>query len=429
MLRIEGLSAEILTRIVENFPVSDQMSFRLVSKRFNHVISPRVFRDITVYTDRSSASHHPFPSSICPFITCLTIEVVDYQELDEAEWRDEVEDRWTGYNMSHNPVYHSRRHNTQAWAVYERCRRDLQINTIRSMTLLSSHLKSMLQLRQLSITDAEGEVRTEDYSNGRCNILNCPHQNYDHTVLAVPLIPGLQSLGMTVMSLVMRGLPDMVGRLPSLVISSPTASDFMHSGFHYNALVTPPAPLMLRSSLFVSVVSSLTRLTLQLLYDDCLERQFFAKHGESHVSQMLSRATNLVQLKIEMRRDYGNQFGSLADFRAILHGCAFHRLRSLSISGFKSTEGELVAFTDGSPNLDTIEVESFTLIHGSWVAILDHWSMQLLKHLYLTDLCERSASRRNKVRRLCSRNGPAYSDLPDRLQKFLVTGVSNPFRS
>ncbi len=42
-----------------------------------------------------------------------------------------------------------------------------------------------------------GGVRTEDYSNGHCNILKGPHQNYDHTVQAVLLISGLQSLDMT----------------------------------------------------------------------------------------------------------------------------------------------------------------------------------------------------------------------------------------
>ena len=63
------------------------------------------------------------------------------------------------------------------------------------MTLLSSYLKQMLKLRQLWITDETREVRTEDYSKGRCNILNCPHQKHDHTVQAVPLISGLQNLG------------------------------------------------------------------------------------------------------------------------------------------------------------------------------------------------------------------------------------------
>lgn len=134
MSRLEGLSAEILPRIIERCPESDQISSRFVSKRLNDAISPRLFRDFTVYTDGSSAGHHPFPLAICPFITSLTLVVVDYEELDEAAWHDEVKDRWLGCRMSHNRVYHSRHHITQAWEVYERCRQDLQNNTIRLMT-------------------------------------------------------------------------------------------------------------------------------------------------------------------------------------------------------------------------------------------------------------------------------------------------------
>ncbi|KAL9023654.1 MAG: hypothetical protein Q9180_008155 [Flavoplaca navasiana] len=334
--------------------------------------------------------------------------------------------------MHHNRVYRNHRHRNQAWKVYKSCREDLESDTARSMTLLSTNLKHMLKLRQIRITDVTDELRTQPYSNSQCIIPNCQYQLYDHTVLAVPLIPGLQRLGVTVLSHVMRGLSDMLGRLPHLDISTPTGSHFMQSGFHYNALVTPPVPVMLQSPMFVSVVSSLTRLHLQLCYDEWLGRELFTIYGVPHVSQMLSRATNLVHLELEMVEDYENESSSLADFRAVLQNCAFHRLTSLSLGGLESTGAELLAFTDGSPNLDTIEIDSYELNQGSWAAILDHWSMhmQFLEHVHLINLFfERSASDLNEPKELCSEIGPESSDLQARIQKFILTGVSNPLES
>ena len=55
----------------------------------------------------------------------------------------------------------------------------------------------------------------------------------------------------------------------------------------------------LQLSSFVSVVSSLTDLNLQLRYDG------------PHVSQMLSRATDLIHREIGVVRDYESQYGSL----------------------------------------------------------------------------------------------------------------------
>ena len=55
----------------------------------------------------------------------------------------------------------------------------------------------------------------------------------------------------------------------------------------------------IQSSSFVRVVSSLTDLNLQLRYDG------------PHVSQMLSRAIDLIHREIGVVRDYESQYGSL----------------------------------------------------------------------------------------------------------------------
>ncbi|KAL8649087.1 MAG: hypothetical protein Q9226_005724 [Calogaya cf. arnoldii] len=226
----------------------------------------------------------------------------------------------------------------------------------------------MPNLRHVYLTDALKERREELYR--LCKIADCQYQGHDHTVLALPPISGLQTLGFKILSRLVEGLSRMRKSLPKLTITSAELGS-IHTGFHYDALVTYSAQVATQRPHFVNVLSNLKALTLQLLYSETLERAYFAGHNHFNVSQILAHANNLVSLDLSTEPDYGNDNESFPDFRRIFHNCAFPSLKTLTLGGFESTAPELIALTNGSPGIVKLVLSSHLLVLGTWRAILD----------------------------------------------------------
>lgn len=410
-----------------------QKALRLVSKEFSALVTPLLFESIAIPTDWVQ----PFPV-IIRHVRTLTLEVVDYEELDdEVKWANELQNRADGLNYPPNSLYSDVSHRAQAYNVYTGCREALQTNTTRCMTLLAGCLQNMSNLGHIYITDAVYEIRTHPYANRHCRLPECLFPREDHTILALAPISGLQTLAMKVLNGVTLELSRLNIRLPSLTIMSPF--DERDSGFHYNILSSEPARDITQRPHFVNVLSTLTTLALELRYDDCLERTFAGRYEACKVSRLLCRVPNLQRLDLAMEPDYGNTEGSFPDFCTVLNQCVFAQLTFLRLVGFQSTGNELLAFTDESPKLVKLNIGSHDLLVGTWEAILEYWRAYLphLEHVQLHNIFEGLGSNPNTAKKFCSwprsiyhqneSTVRAYWEGQDQVQAFLAGGV-NPFR-
>ncbi|KAI4109870.1 MAG: hypothetical protein LQ339_001654 [Xanthoria mediterranea] len=315
MSEFQDLAWELKHMVFQQCTKECQKALRLVSKDVSALVTPLLFESIAMPTDWVQ----PFPDIICHGTT-LTLQVVDYEELDdEVKWADELNNRAVGLHYPPSSLYYDFNHRAQAFNVYTACREALQTNTTRCMTLLADCLQNMPNLGHIYITDAVYEIRKHPYANRHCSLPDCLFPHEDHTILALAPISGLQTLAMKVLNGVMLVLLKLNIRLPNLTIMSPFNE--RDSGFHYNILSSEPARDMTQRPHFVNVLSTLTRLALELRYDDCLERSFAGRHEACKVSRLLSRVTNLQRLDIVMEPDYGNTEGSFPDFCTVLNEC------------------------------------------------------------------------------------------------------------
>ncbi|KAL8752995.1 MAG: hypothetical protein Q9199_005362 [Rusavskia elegans] len=440
MPELQSFCDELLLMIIRATTKRGQKALRLASRHFNGLIIPLLMMRITTQTDQVSPRRWSALYSIGHLVTTLTLQAVDYENFDDRDWPDELDWRWNGYDLNDNLLYHDPHHRNQALGVYHRCRQKMQTDTLTCMTLLGDFLRHLPNLQHVCITDAAYKVRKKPYANKRCSIPNCRFPGQDHTVLALPPTSGLQALGFTILSGLVLGLSRTETRLPNLTIKSPQG--WKDTGLHYGTLISHPAPVITQLPYFVNVISNLTELTLWLRYDEGLERSYFAGQQVFNVSRILSNATNLVQLDLSAEPGYGDNDGSLADFRAVFYNCVFHRLRSLTMYGFESSKAELLEFTDGCPNLVKLDIDSHELILGTWAAILEHWKTHLLSLSFveLNDLFQEPGGvRPSTVKSICSMghsddepstNGErAYLDLRGRVQAFFSQGAINPFSS
>ncbi|KAL8848654.1 MAG: hypothetical protein Q9221_006328 [Calogaya cf. arnoldii] len=428
MAGLDSLSNEVLLMVVNaaSNPRHCHKKMRFLSKYFAEALARPLFDKIILPTDRV----RPLPRGIGRHISTMTLQAVDCECLDYMSWCDLLIQSKIPADLRRDPLYRDRPHRKQAFKLYKLCRKDLQRNTTLCMTLLSNSLEHMPNLRHIYLTDALLERREDLYVTNLCKLPDCQYRDHDHTVLALPPISGLQTLGFKILSRLVKGLSRMRNSLPELTIRSAELGS-IYTGFHYDALVTQSAQVATQRPHFVNVLSNLKALTLQLLYSETLERAYFAGHNHFNVSQILAHANNLVSLDLSTEPDYGNDNESFPDFRQIFHNCAFPFLETLTLGGFESTAPELIALTNGTPRIVKLVLSSHLLVLGTWRAILDHWKIHLpdIKNVELYELFETSGPDTMKmVCRSSSLPGDerAYWDRHLVLAFFVLDAV-NPF--
>ena len=97
-----------------------------------------------------------------------------------------------------------------------------------------------------------------------------------------------------------------------------------------------------------------------------LRLRFHIKRSvEDHIAQTLSTATNLKSLCIYSDKAY--RPGGSTAFQEIFDKCEIPQLKTLILSGFDSTEAELVGFLRGSSHLQHLNLTQHTLrAKGKW---------------------------------------------------------------
>lgn len=107
-------------------------------------------------------------------------------------------------------------------------------------------------------------------------------------------------------------------------------------------------------------------------YNGYAQHRDVFKHAK--IAQTLCTAINLRSLVLRMEdrgEDHGYQTNGVSMFSAVLRGCEFPVLVTLSLHFFRFTEAEIVSFLSRHSTLARLKITDAHMDSGSWKSLLD----------------------------------------------------------
>lgn len=372
---MEHSPPEILVLIFSLLSLPDLKTLRLVCKIFDELVAPMIFDGIYInarYADLERATK--VTSRFGPFIKTLVFSAQYFQRLS-----------WEEHELParHNPNvpgdHHMRKH-YQAWRnlhqeqeeigdIFKYLSHFLQVLTdLRKVVLTDSHRKSALRWCDQACIDGQQQL----YKPWASIDLSIEEEVQDTSDKYTCLISGPVSA----MSLEDSTIwPDLTTALyfsgnqniKTLNVESPRPiSNMAISAF---SMGIPQAVLA------DSVFSQLTRIHLDLNVAPRVMRlgSEYEVFYEFAAARMLSFAVNVEDLELIGVLDGTESptFGDGTDFKVLLNGCTFPKLRRFGMYGFTFTEAEMTSFLSCSPALHALCLQTLDMISGTWASLID----------------------------------------------------------
>ncbi|KAI4271150.1 MAG: hypothetical protein LQ337_006205 [Flavoplaca oasis] len=342
-------------------------ALRGVSRQFNEVITPLLFKHLSMHTWEVGKAN--VPEFYAKHVKSLTLFAVDYERLSRSEWIGRLRNQIENEGRHLNEAFFTHEHHVeQGFKIYEQCRKDKMYETQGWMFGLFNSLQWMKCLENVVVTNAKHEVETDHYNN--CGLDSCDYRDKDHTIFGLAPASGLPEFGRAILNPLLGRLAKFSCPIKTLdVSSSPATTNLKHRALQY----TPPSGLALLLGV-ENMLSQMTMLSLDLNPVYMMNLGAFQQPGKgmTPMACFLSCGKNLRTLKLEL-----SHHPERTDIRTMLLGCAFPKLTTLILNGFEATTADLLSFIDGSPLLVIVRIFQTHLKSGSWSNVLAHWQKTL----------------------------------------------------
>ena len=415
---------EILSLVCGYLPKNDLKRVRQVSKILGGAAVSCLFDEIFISQDKADfriaklvIRHFRY------YIRTLVFSSIYYTKWHQNSFRRESLIKFAEYSHLDSDIDSD--HSWHAFTVYRTLRNKQQEIILKSISspsspsspssaYLSLALASLPNIRKIILTDTSSSrsmpsQSLQDYQPR--NLKPCPVGDCDLTP-ADHLPDGLRQTGFS-------RTDSFNPWRPVLSALSTTQANIRELTMEPDnmCLGTKSVPFEMLSRAILSF-RNLTKLRLSLIRDT--DQLYGSRHVHRNVAKVLSNATNLESLSLDISDVKLPPSSRCSLFQDILGRCKFPKLRSLILAFFTSSDEELLRLLNHSTRLKQITINCFALAKGSWMRVAD-WiraSLPLLKHAELAHLYGGFDM---------PIDGDEYLDLYGDVDNFLFASGENPF--
>jgi len=368
--------------ICGHLPKKDLKSLRLTCKINEQAASPSLFYEVFMSFNIDDLRIAKLVIlRFGPYIRTLTFSSIHYKEPDMEEFEDDEAEN-LDYDPDHGAFFF------QQYCDIYKTQQETIMNGSASAHLAFA-LSTIPNLRKILLADWSSSRNMTVSSLQRygsqwvrsCTVADCSESSHFFEFRNLQQSGFLQSDLLNPWKTMLVSLLATNARVPEITMEA----EHENQGLSFDTSVFQLPPSQLRD--VTHYFEALSRLRLMLE-----ARPSFAKDGRPcyvhpKLITVLSAATNLECLYLEIDAAWENNHHVTSSIQAILGECCFPKLRSLILAFFQSTAGDLMRVLKQSPKLEHLAISGHCMTSGSWAGIVHDLRRTLpLKSVHLDQL-------------------------------------------